>query len=270
MTSYQRWSLLFVLLLSVTFIADKSWTVPEQAPLFEWGFKSFDQKHFEDTEKSWQKALQGDPQNPVLLYNLASVSLHLKKWGQALAYLRQLEIYFPQNFSLQPFFDFIRQETVSLDVKRSLEPTNRIETLVFSNMSLPEFLMLHFIYSALILILLTRLFRLRRRQRLSGEEPSSLSPAHWTFLALWGILTLQLFVQILWHSPQRGTLIATTATTVHSAPFDEAPSIGTLLEGSLLSIKEFSGDWVQVVHRDSNTGWIKRNRLLLHTAQGLR
>lgn len=258
-------SLLLGLALTFPVSASVDNGAPPSTPL-----QSFEKKDYAAAEKDWILSLERNPNDANLLYNLATVSLYQKKWGLSLAYLRQLQIYFAQNFDLHPFFDYIRQETKSSDVKQSLEPSNTIEPFVFSRLILPEFLFLHLTYSFFILLLLTKIFRTRRKQRLVQMETTPITIPQWSFLLLWVILTLQLVIQILWFLPQRGTLINSEPISVHSAPIEDSPSVGTLFEGALITAKDYSGEWVQIEHKDSNTGWVKKSMLLLHTAEGLR
>jgi Tfp pilus assembly protein PilF len=66
------------------------------------------EKHFHVAEKHFTRALLEEPDNKIATFNLASVSVRLKKWDQA-------ETFLTRTLELDPAFEPARKLRLELD-----------------------------------------------------------------------------------------------------------------------------------------------------------
>jgi hypothetical protein len=102
----------------------------------------------------------------------------------------------------------------------------------------------------------------RIRERKVGEDPSAPPLALFVATSFLLLISFIYAAKIYDLSLSRGTLL-TENTSLKSAPDDAASEITQFPAGIELVLKEKRGDWLQVQHPGSFTGWVKADTILI-------
>lgn len=237
---------------------------------FNEGIKKYQQKDYAGAEIIWSKIIQKNPMDAPALLNQALTYSQQKKWGLALAYLREAQMLEPRNSKIQQAYEFAITNAKSRGFQEEDTFLNSFEFHVGKYFLLPEILSFHWFLSLVLLIVLGQLFRQRRRSKYTGAPVPKWGNLHWSFTSTWVLLSLVLLLKIASTTEQKATVIKSGSTTIRSAPVADAAELAEIPEGALISIRDFYQDWVQVRFDKVPVGWLQRKDLLLLTPEGFR
>ncbi len=236
--------------------------------LFAEGIKKYQQKDFSGAEKVWADITKKTPLDASVLLNQALSYSQQKKWGLALAYLREAQLIDPRNASVQQAYQFVLTNMKSRGFHEEDSFIGTFEFQFGKYFLLPEILSVHWLLSLILLLCLGRLFRERRRSVYKGQHAPQWQPLHWTLSAVWALISFVLVLKIASSVDQKATIISSGSAPIRSAPMAEAAELADIPEGTLISIRDFYQDWVQVRFADLPVGWLQRKDLLLLTPEG--
>ena len=238
--------------------------------VFSRGVSEYQSNDYSGAEKSFGSYLTQDPLGAEAHFNQALVFSQQKKWGKALAYLRQTELMAPRQSGLPQAFAFI---STNYKPQGSLQEDSLLNSFHDSfghTFMLPEILTLHWIFSLGVLIYGTVLFRQRRMARKSGEVIGSLGPRAWALGAMWCLFSVVLGLKVARSLDTQATVISPGAAIIRSGPVPEAAELGSIPEGAAISVRDFYKDWVQVRFDRQPVGWLQRKDIAIITPEGLR
>lgn len=259
----------FVIWMLFFWVGSASANPSNSSAFFEEGLQSYKDKDFQAAELAFGQALKLQPLNAALLFDQALNYSQQKKWGLALAHLRQAQILDPRLSGLNQAFDFLNANLKSASTLQEDSLAADFHGVIGKYFLLPELLIVHWVLSLALLLTMTRLFRRRRRAKQRGEVLPTWQNSHWGVSFLWITASLVLLLKIHWSLDTRATVVAPGDTIVRSGPLPNAAELATIPEGAFISVTDFYKDWVQVRFNQRPVGWVPRKDIFLNTAEGL-
>lgn len=249
---------------------NNAWANPDENTAFNAGLAKYKAKDFAAAEAEWSPLIKMDSTNPPILYNQALALVQQQKWGPALAHARQ-------GLLIEPRFNGFHQILNYIDFKMKTRGRQTEDSIASSfedsfgkYFLLQEALLTHWVLSLVMILVLGALFRARRKSIRNGQEPPGWQSWHWLTASVWIIATLILLLKVTTSIDQKATVIASGPVAIRSAPMDSAAELSQIPEGSLVSIRDFYQDWVQVRFGQYPVGWITRKEVVLLTPEGFR
>lgn len=237
---------------------------------FDEGLQKFRAAEFPAASEKFEEGLKANPTDSAALINNGLALTHQKKWGLALAHLRQAQLLSPRRTQIQESINFIKGEMKSKIPLVEDSLINSFETTFGQYLLLPELLAAHWTMSLILLIVFGKLFRDRRRAKKMDTIPPGPQWRHWTVAAPWLVLTVLVVFKIASSLDQKATVVASGSISIRSGPLPDAAILSELPEGALITVRDYYKDWVQVHFADNPVGWIPRKEILLLTPAGLR
>lgn len=245
----------------------KAQEVPQ---FFMEGSKQYQQQNYAGAVSNWTRQLKADPLDTNVLFNLSLAFSNQQKWGLALAHLYELHLLDPRHTKANQVANYIDSHFKSMPSQIEDSFLSLFDRYVGGYFLLQEILFAHFVLSLTLLIVLAQLFRERRLAPLREMLPPPWEIKHWSFIFLWVGLTLTLFLKIWTSTYQKGVIITPGNVAIRSGPLSDAAELTSISEGSVVLIKDYYKDWLQVQFGRAPVGWIERKNLALLTSQGLR
>jgi tetratricopeptide (TPR) repeat protein len=245
------------------------WAV-EPTAVFETGLQQYQKQDYHGAEQSWNQVLNTFPNDVATLYNQGLNFIQQKRWGMALAFLRQVQLLSPRHLSVEKALDFVEASMKSRGFNSDQTFLATFENSAGKYILLPEILGIHLLLSLAVLLILGQLFRERRRARFQGAPLHRWAPGHLAAVSTWLLFTVVLVLKIAASLNQQATVITSGLVAVRSGPFKEAAQLGDLPEGALIIVRDFYQDWVQIQFGKTPTGWVPRKEVLLLTPDGLK
>ncbi|MEN0058445.1 MAG: tetratricopeptide repeat protein [Bdellovibrio sp.] len=254
-----------LLILFLLFTLNSSWTqaqVPSSAELFKKGTEAYLTKNYQQAQEQLTQALGQDPDNSLILTNLALSYFQLGKKPLAIAYFRKALTIDPELLEASAGLKFALSQTQIREVPRQIESYESFRNLFLQ----PVPLYVYLILSALTLFCsgwLLISYVGRRKRLLSEEKAPPPFPVIASLLsALFVVFTGLAFIKFYDAQSLRGTIIQ-ESVAVQTAPGDNQVTILELYGGMEVLVRKVEGEWVQVTYPGSLTGWIKTSALLM-------
>lgn len=228
--------------------------------LYQEGLGFYQSQNWQEAQGRWQKALELEPKNPLILFNLGLARLQLGEIGYAAALWRKA-------ISIDPTLGEARRALRFLNEKHG--PRLRTETGLFSSamdavtsyLSLPAWglsaLLGFFLTSWLWIGFIGRARRAHQSNQPSPSFPSRAVAASVGTLFFACALTFKYFD----HRKTAGTVIAAEAFA-KSSPSEQATDLFRIQEGSEVILKTTSGEWVQATLPGGLSGWLKKQTVI--------
>ncbi len=238
------------------------------------GLKSYQESNFEQAKQDFLTALQEEPQNPFINYNLALAEWKLGHLGMSLAFLRRAQYVNPSFGEAIRAETSIRENLKVKDLPHQISLWETIRTQLLKNISIDGLLGV----LALVLVVLgyTGPKYLGARRRIAeeggGEAPNPGAFAISCILVALILITtgLKFFDLTL----PRATIVAEKVEAL-SGPEAGASGLFELSEGLEVIVRRTfldsnSKEWVQVTYPGGMTGWILSENLVSHADSNLR
>lgn len=216
------------------------------------------------------QALQLESTDAVVFFNQALTFIKEQKLGLALAYLREAQLLAPRHSGTQQALHYLEQQMKSRGIEKENPWLSFSRSPFVQFFKLPEILTFHWLFSFLTLFFLSQLFRARRRAGTQNLPPPPWRVPHYLLSGLWILTSLVLVWKISLSLPQSATVITSGSLPLRSGPLTEAAQLMELPEGTLVFVKDYYKEWVQVRSPQSPMGWVPRQELLLLTPEGFR
>lgn len=216
------------------------------------------------------EAIKIPAHDPVLFFNKALQFIKTNQLGLALAYLRETQLLAPRHQKTQDALNYLQYQLKAKGFQKSDSFLSVFEDSLGKYFLLPEALTLHWSFSLVCLVILSKLFRDRRRARLKANPIPPWKLKHWSICSLWIFMSTILLFKTLTSLDQQATIIKPDVAFLRSGPLPDAAELNEIPEGALVTIKDYHGDWVQIRYNQGPLGWIAKNDLLILTPEGLR
>jgi len=216
------------------------------------------------------EALKISATDPVLFFNKALDLIKQEKLGLAIAYLREAQLLAPRHQATKDALNYLQFQLKSKGFQKTDSTLTFFEDSFGHYFVLPEILTFHWFFSLVCLLVLSKLFRDRRRARLKLNPVPSWKPRHWTLCSVWLIITTVLLLKILVSLDQQACIVKSGAAVLRSGPLSDAAELTEIPEGAIVTIKDYYKDWIQIRYNQSPLGWVAKNDLLILTPEGLR
>ena len=238
------------------------------------GLKSYQESNFEQAKRDFLTALEEEPQNPFINYNLALTEWKLGHLGMSLALLRRAQYSDPSFNEAIQAESAIRDELKIKDLPHQISLWETIRTQLLKNTSIDGLL------GVLALALLAagytgpKFLGARRRaiDEGSGRLPNPTPFVVSCLLVLPILLTTGLkFFDLTLH---RGTIV-TEKVEALSGPETGASELFELFEGLEVIVRRTfldsnNKEWSQITYPGGMTGWILSENLVSHSERNLR
>lgn len=208
--------------------------------------------------------------DPALFFNKALQFIKTNQIGLALAYLREAQLLAPRHEKTQDALNYLQFQLKSKGLQKSDAFLPLFEDFLGKYYKLPEAFALHWAFSLVCLVILSKLFRDRRRARLKVNPIPQWKIKHWMLCSVWLLMSTILLLKIITSTDQQATIIKPGVAFLRSGPLPEAAELNEVPEGALVTIKDYHNDWVLIRYNQSPLGWIAKNDLLILTPEGLR
>lgn len=266
-------NLVFALLTSVHMLqaaeAEPNMEMPEKGEvetqpesllsIFESGLKFYSEKKFSEAQKEFEKALQLDPLNATLSYNLGLTFMELKQIGPAAAYLRKAKELDPVSRDIAHAWDSFTEKNRIPEPPRSL---SMWDILLQNIRSVPHILLYFLAFVATFAFGLTLLRWAKEKRKTEEMDPS---PAWVLISSVFVLLTFSLYaIKLYEKNIPKGTLLAETSS-IKSAPEESSSEITQFLGGMEVFVFEAKGDWFKIQYPGSFSGWVKADSLMITT-----
>lgn len=227
---------------------------------FQEGIAFFQKGEFKQAHASFAEALKNDPQNPILLHNLAMTVQNEGQLGMALALWRKALAIQPSFSPAKSAIAWAESQLAHKEIPHDVTFWQSLRKNLLIDYTLNEFLGL-----SAVLLLMTGWLTLRylglRRDALLQEKPLPPFPTVTLISGFLLIGSLSLTAAKAYDlTILRGTIVV-EKTAARSAADESATPLFDLYEGLEVVVRQTAGDWVQVTYQDSSTGWIPRSAL---------
>lgn len=233
------------------------------------GLKAYQNQEWANAMKYWQRALELDPNNDLILHNLALASLRLDQRGYAIGLWRKALYVNPGLTPAQKGLDLALKK-----LDRPIAETSsfwiRLQRRFLRPVPLAIFLLLSTLCFFLAAWLWLKYIGVRREQILDhGMGQGGVTSVRFPYLAaLLSFFALPcIYLTFLkWQDSniQRATLI-TASEEVRTGPANDQASLFQISEGSEVLLKQIQGEWAQVSYPGGLTGWAPRTSLFITT-----
>ncbi|KHD88529.1 MAG: TPR domain-containing protein [Bdellovibrio sp. ArHS] len=232
------------------------------AELFQQGTQSYLAKDYAKAHESFSRALDQDPNNAVVLTNLALTEFQLGKKPLAVGLLRKALASDPELSTAEAGLKFVLSQLGVKEVPRQIQTYESVRAKLIQPVPLSAYLILSaltFFAAGWTLIS----YGGRRKKAMQEEAAAPSFPLVSTFLTLsFVIFTGLLALKVYDSTILRGTII-TEKVSLQTAPGDNQVAILELFGGMEVVARQTQGDWVQVTYPGSLTGWIKKDAVLM-------
>lgn len=238
------------------------------------GLKSYQDSKFEQAKQDFLTALQEEPQNPFINYNLALTEWKLGRLGISLALLRRAQYTDPTFEEAIRAEASVREGLKIKDLPHQISLWETIRGQLLKNLSLNSLL------GVLALVLGVAGFTgpkyLGARRRNAEEENSE--PANPTAFAASCVLLLIVLVTTALKfydlTLHRGTIVVEKVEAL-SGPEAGASGLFELFEGLEVIVRRTfldsnNKEWAQVTYPGGMTGWVLSENLVSHSDSNLR
>lgn len=227
---------------------------------FQEGIAAYQKGEFKQARASFTEALQNDPDNPTLLFNLAITAQSEGQIGLALALWRKALAIQPSFPDAKNAIAWAENQLEHKEIPHNVTFWQSLRKNFLVDHTLNEFLALTAVLLAVTGWLLLRYLGLRR-EALLQEKPYPPFPTVTVICGLLFFASLILTTAKAYDlSALRGTIIA-KKVEARSAANESATPLFDLYEGLEVVVRQTAGDWVQVTYQSTSTGWIPRSSI---------
>ncbi len=216
------------------------------------------------------EALQIDSTNPALFFNKGLEFINKKQTGLAIAYLREAQLLAPRHPGTKQALEYLQFQLKSKGFEQPDSLLGLFNDKIGRHFVLPEILSIHWVFTLITLVILTKLYRARRRAQWKSQPIPPWRFTHWTLGSLWVLISFILLLKIQVSLDQQGSIIQSGISILRSGPLPDAAELAQIPEGALVIIKDSYHDWLLVRYNEKPLGWVAKNDLLILTPQGFR
>jgi hypothetical protein len=238
------------------------------------GLKSYQDSKFEQAKQDFVTALQEEPQNPFINYNLALTEWKLGHLGISLALLRRAQHVDPTFEDAFRAESSIREGLKVKDLPHQISLWETIRTQLLKNLSVNSLLGVLALVLAVTAYTGPKFLGARRRNTIEGTG----IPPNPTAFVVSCILTLIVMVttglKFFDLTRNRGTIVVEKVEAL-SGPEAGASGLFELFEGLEVIVRRTyldsnNKEWVQVTYPGGMTGWVLAENLVSHSDATLR
>jgi tetratricopeptide (TPR) repeat protein len=230
------------------------------ADSFQAGILAFQNKNYQEAQAHFNQFLKVDPNNAAALTNLGLTAYHLGQKPWAVAYFRKALGISPGFPAAKSGLNFVLPQFEIKEIPHQIENYEIIREFFLFPVSKLFFFWLAAVFMFLFAwSLLTYLGK--RKKAVDEELPMPPPPWFSGVMAFIFLATLSLgFLKIYDLKIPRATIVE-EKVSAQSAPGENQLNLFDLYGGFEVTIRNYSGDWVQVTYPGAMTGWIKKNSM---------
>ncbi len=224
---------------------------------FKSGVDAFQKKDLTKAKAAFTDALNMEPENPVLLFNLGMVEMREGRTGFALGLWRKALAHSPRYSPADRAVTWAKTKLERAEIPHEVESWETFRERVLIHFPIDAFLLVTSIFFLAAGWLLLRHLGARRSARLD-EKPMPSFPILGTACAvLFGLFALTTLAKAVDSQTIRGTIVE-KKVEARSSPEADATPLFELYEGLEVIVKQSTGDWAQVTYPGGATGWIPK------------
>ncbi len=238
-------------------------------PSYSAGLKSYQESKFEQAKASFQTALQEEPQNPLINYNLGLTEWKLGHLGMSLGLLRRAQYSDPSFREALKAETFVREGLKVKDLPHQISLWETLRQELLKPVSMDALLVVTMLLLFISGYTIPKYLGARRRA-LEDESPTMPNPftgglSGLLLIAVVVISGMKLFDLRI----QRATVVV-QKVEARSGPEPDSSTLFELFEGLEVIVRRSFLDsnqreWVQVTYPGGMTGWISSNDMISHS-----
>lgn len=229
--------------------------------LFDEGTKAFEQKDFEKASDAFSKALDLQPNNVTLLVNLGLSKYELGQKIESYAFFKKAESLDPKSEAVQQGLAFLKNQIQIQEVPRNIELYEQARMYLIKPFQATTPLIFIWVLMLVFGTYLIRHLSNKKKSFLAGEDPKPLGVAAWVSLSLF-VASLLWFGFFKYDSQISRGFVKLETLSLRSAPESNSPTVMQLNGGLEVRILRKSGDWLQIQHPGSFSGWVEKQSVL--------
>ena len=227
--------------------------------LYQEGLGLYQKKQWQEAAKLWSQALEIEPNNPYILYNLGLAKSQLGEFSLALAYVRKTLAIKPRLSQAHDALKIIAPkigQPVPASVSLFTNPLPFLQR-AFS----PELtFLITLVFLTLFLWFLFEILGQRKRNSAENPVPLKISPFFWVSLAFFLLFLPLSALQLLSPPKKRATVVAANVFA-KSTPDQESTDLFQIPEGADISLERKKENWVQVRLSGGLRGWVSTEKI---------
>jgi len=266
----RKFALTVVLACLMTFFMVPASYGEEINPTYSAGLKSYQDSNFQQAKQDFGAALQEEPDNPLINYNLALTEWKLGNAGMSLALLRRAQYEDPAFRPAIHAEKFVKESLKVKDLPHQISAWEALRQQVLKPVSLDGFLIATALLLFVVGVSLSKYLGARRRSLEEGDSVTPPSPMISAVSVVLLIAVLSATVMKFFDlSIQRGTIVAPKVEAL-TGPDSSASVLFELFEGLEVIVRRTFVDsnqkeWAQVTYPGGMTGWIPSENLISHS-----
>lgn len=252
---------LIVVLLSFSFsFADGLPTQKSVEEFFSLGLQNYQNGKFTEASQQFESALQIEPENASLLYNLGLSEYRVGKTGLAIALWRKALTSDPSLIEAKAAIDFAFSRLTVKELPHQVMLLERVRTKVLSFISIHQLLFLLVITCFSCGWMLLNYLG-SRKSALANLMPVP-TPTFKLFLTgfLFLITTSLTFLKAWDYSVPRATVLP-SKIEVRTGPNPTHAPLFEIYEGLEVIIRDSQNDWLKIQYPGGRMGWLPRESL---------
>lgn len=227
---------------------------------FDQGLKAYETKNWDQARENFEKALQFQPNEATIMYNLGLAYFQLNKKGYAVGYWRKALAVSPAMTGASEALEKIQDRYHFSRLEKSPWAITAHDTLSRFGWNF---------WLAVLAILTTLagwlwLAFLQKRKAAIASESDDLPSVSWGLIILTVLFVCTLIATTgKWLDDQkvRGTVVNAT-TELKSAPTTDGVTLSPIPEAAEVQILGTHEDWLQVNTGEGSGGWVKKSDVL--------
>ena len=225
------------------------------------GVAAYQAKDFEKAKANLSKAMNAQPNDPQILYNLGLAEFQVGNKGWALALWRKALNIDPLFKKPQEALDFAQETMGGLAFRRARGNWAFLMSNVVNPLPFDLFIALSLVFFFIGSFYLMR-FVGRRKTALENELPMPAFPVVAVAASLLFLISATLTSTKGLSILQAKATVVAKKVEIRTGPNKEENALIELYEGAEVTLKDNEKDWIQIEYFDDISGWIPRDSIL--------
>lgn len=252
---FKQLSLLIALTLVAGAVSSQETQTPKTAQqIYLEGVGLYQKQQWDQAAEKWSQALQLEPENPYILYNLGLAEIQLQKLAWAVAHFRKAAEIKPGIKDLNKALSQTLSQ-LGIPAAKSLDFWSAPTRFLLKKIH-PAFFMITFMLLLWLSLWHWLTYIGRRKRAIDQANPLPHFPLLALTLSVFTAIVLSLVVVKSIQSQQTKATIVEKDLFAKSGPTAEATDLFQLRPGTEVLLQKTSGEWIQARNKGGLVGWI--------------